>query len=78
MPFVIAIDGPAASGKGTLARKLAERYALQHLDTGLLYRGTAAALIDAGKPLDDEIIAEEAARALTGSEADIGGCFAAL
>ena len=64
MPFVIAIDGPAASGKGTLARKLAERYAFQHLDTGLLYRGTAAALLDAGKSLDDESIAEEAARAL--------------
>ena len=64
MPFVIAIDGPAASGKGTLARKLAKRYAFQHLDTGLLYRGTAAALIDAGKPLDDEGIAEEAARTL--------------
>lgn len=64
MPFVIAIDGPAASGKGTLARKLAERYGLKHLDTGLLYRGTAWALLDAGKPLDDETIAEAAARAL--------------
>jgi CMP/dCMP kinase len=37
-PIVIAIDGPAASGKGTLARRLAEYYGLQHLDTGLLYR----------------------------------------
>ena len=70
MPFVIAIDGPAASGKGTLARKLAEHYGLKHLDTGLLYRGTAAALIDAGKPLDDEAIAEEAARALELSSLD--------
>ncbi len=70
MPFVIAIDGPAASGKGTLARKLAERYGFQHLDTGLLYRGTAAALIDAGKPLDDEAIAEEEARALALSSLD--------
>jgi len=36
-PFVIAIDGPAASGKGTLARRLAERFGLAHLDTGALY-----------------------------------------
>lgn len=70
MPFVIAIDGPAASGKGTLARKLAQQYAFQHLDTGLLYRGTAAALLDAGKPLDDETVAEEAARALELSSLD--------
>src|SRR5581483_6441622 len=42
---VIAVDGPAASGKGTLARRLAARYGLRHLDTGLLYRavGLAAA-----------------------------------
>ena len=46
--MIIAIDGPAASGKGTLARRLAERYGLPHLDTGLLYRATAAALIDTG------------------------------
>src|SRR5580704_4567575 len=44
--MIIAIDGPAASGKGTLARRLASHYALPHLDTGLLYRATAAALID--------------------------------
>ncbi len=57
--MLIAIDGPAASGKGTLARRLAQALALPHLDTGLLYRGTARALLDAGLKLDDE---EEAAR----------------
>lgn len=63
-PLVIAIDGPAASGKGTLARRLAAHYGLPHLDTGLLYRATALALIDADKRLDDEDAAEEAARGL--------------
>lgn len=57
--MLIAIDGPAASGKGTLARRLAQALSLPHLDTGLLYRGTARALLDAGLKLDDE---EEAAR----------------
>jgi CMP/dCMP kinase len=63
--FVIAIDGPAASGKGTLARRLAEYYKLPHLDTGLLYRATACALIDEGLPLEDAAAAEEAARGLS-------------
>jgi cytidylate kinase len=38
--MIIAIDGPAASGKGTLAKRLAAHYGLPHLDTGLLYRGS--------------------------------------
>lgn len=42
MPFIIAIDGPAASGKGTIARALAEHYGFHHLDTGLLYRAAGA------------------------------------
>ncbi len=42
MPFTIAIDGPAASGKGTIARALAAHYGFHHLDTGLLYRATGA------------------------------------
>ncbi|WP_295809523.1 (d)CMP kinase [uncultured Nitratireductor sp.] len=62
--LLIAIDGPAASGKGTLARRLAAQYGLRHLDTGLTYRGVAKALVDTGQPLDDEVIAERAARAL--------------
>lgn len=51
---VIAIDGPAASGKGTLSRRIAETYGFHHLDTGLTYRACAKALLDAGLPLDDE------------------------
>jgi CMP/dCMP kinase len=61
---IIAIDGPAASGKGTLARRLAAHYGLPHLDTGLLYRAVARALMDFGHPLDDETAALRAAQAL--------------
>ena len=59
--FTIAIDGPAAAGKGTLSRKIAETYGFHHLDTGLTYRATAKALLDAGLPLDDEDVAETVA-----------------
>src|SRR5690554_4068221 len=62
--MIIAIDGPAASGKGTLARKLAAHYGLNHLDTGLTYRAVAKALLDSGLPLDDEAAAEQAARGI--------------
>jgi CMP/dCMP kinase len=61
---VIAIDGPAASGKGTLARRLAGHYGLPHLDTGLLYRGVAFALVQEGCALDNEAAAVRAAQAL--------------
>ena len=44
--MIIALDGPAASGKGTIARRLAERFRLAHLDTGLLYRSVARAMLD--------------------------------
>ncbi|MEH3117759.1 MAG: (d)CMP kinase [Methylorubrum populi] len=64
-PLVIAIDGPAASGKGTLARRLARHYGLPHLDTGLLYRAVALTLIDAGADLDDAGAAARAASALS-------------
>ena len=60
--FVIAIDGPAASGKGTLARKLAHGLDLPHLDTGLTYRAVAHALLSENLPLDDEQLAEKMAR----------------
>ncbi|MGA8291664.1 MAG: (d)CMP kinase [Rhodoplanes sp.] len=62
--MIIAIDGPAASGKGTLGKRLAEHYGLRHLDTGLIYRAVAKALLDAGHPLDDHARAAEAARRL--------------
>jgi CMP/dCMP kinase len=58
---VIAIDGPAAAGKGTLSRRIAEEYGLHHLDTGLTYRACAKALLDAGLPLDDEAMAAKMA-----------------
>ena len=61
-PFTIAIDGPAAAGKGTLSRRIADQYGFHHLDTGLIYRATAKALLDAGLPLDDEAMAEAMAR----------------
>ena len=51
--MIIAIDGPAASGKGTIARQIAAVYGLQHLDTGLLYRAVAKAVLDAGYQPDD-------------------------
>jgi len=59
--LVIAIDGPAASGKGTLARRLADHYGLRHLDTGLTYRAVAHALMMEDLPLDEPAIAEAAA-----------------
>jgi len=55
--FVIAIDGPAASGKGTLGRKLAEHLKLPHFDTGLTYRAVGHALLQVGLPLDNEELA---------------------
>jgi CMP/dCMP kinase len=61
-PLTIAIDGPAASGKGTLARLIAEEYGLAHLDTGLTYRAVARAMLDAGTDLDDAEAAERAAK----------------
>lgn len=62
--IIIAIDGPAAAGKGTLSRRLAAHYGLNHLDTGLTYRATAKALLDQGLPLDDEDLAARTARNL--------------
>lgn len=58
---IIAIDGPAAAGKGTLSKRIAAEYGFHHLDTGLTYRATAKALLDAGLPLDDEAVAAEMA-----------------
>jgi cytidylate kinase len=60
-PFVIAIDGPAASGKGTLARRLAEHFGFVHLDTGALYRATALLVLDRGDDPADPVIATRAA-----------------
>jgi cytidylate kinase len=62
--MIIAIDGPAASGKGTLGKRLAAHYGYRHLDTGLIYRAVARAVLDAGYPLTDEARAIAAATAL--------------
>ena len=62
--MIIAIDGPAASGKGTLGKRLAAHYGLRHLDTGLLYRAVAKAVVDAGHRPDDAAHAAAAAKAL--------------
>jgi cytidylate kinase len=67
---IIAIDGPAASGKGTIARRLAAHFGLPHLDTGLLYRATAASLLQADKALSDVAAAVAAARSLSLMEFD--------
>jgi CMP/dCMP kinase len=61
---IIAIDGPAASGKSTLGKSLAAHFGLRHLDTGLLYRAVAKMLLDEGAALDDRARASAAARAL--------------
>ena len=67
LPLIIAVDGPAASGKGTIAARLAQTYGLPHLDTGLLYRAVGLGVLDAGHSLDDADAAEAVARALDAS-----------
>jgi len=62
--MIVTIDGPAASGKGTLARRLGETLGMPVLDTGLLYRSVADQLLRSGQPLDDAQAALEAARAV--------------
>ena len=62
--MIIAVDGPAASGKGTLGRRLAAHYGLRHLDTGLIYRAVAKSLLDGGYALNDVGQAVNAAKVL--------------
>ena len=66
--MIIAVDGPAAAGKGTLARRLAEHFGLAYLDTGALYRATAMRLLRAGAAVEAEIEAEAAAAAAAAIE----------
>lgn len=63
-PLVIAVDGPAASGKGTLARRLAEHYGLEYLDTGSLYRAVGMKLVYNDQDPNDKKAAIEAARSI--------------
>lgn len=68
--FVIAVDGPAASGKGTIAGRLAALYGYPLLDTGLLYRAVGLGVLAGAGDLDDPIAAESVARALDLSDLD--------
>jgi cytidylate kinase len=70
-PLVIAVDGPAASGKGTIAALLARDYGLPLLDTGLLYRAVGVAVLAAGGQLDDEALAARIAKTLDLSALDV-------
>ena len=62
--LIIAVDGPAASGKGTIARALAAHFGLPHMDTGLLYRATALNLLEMGGDPDSEFAAARATELL--------------
>ena len=68
--MIIAIDGPAASGKGTLGKRLAAHYGLRHLDTGLIYRAVAKAVLDAGHSPANRARAVAAAEAIDPSRFD--------
>lgn len=68
--IVIAVDGPAASGKGTLSRRAAARYRLGYLDTGLLYRAVAARVLDAGGDPADAAASTRAAEGLSAVDLD--------
>ena len=70
MGFVIAIDGPAAAGKGTLAKKIAAHYAYAYLDTGSLYRAVGVAVTAQGLPASDEPAAVRAAQTLDATKID--------
>lgn len=67
---IVAIDGPAGSGKTTLASRLADHFELTFLDTGLLYRATAKRLLDMGAAADDQEAAVEAAKAVSVDDLD--------
>lgn len=69
---IIAVDGPAASGKTTLARRLATHFGLDFLDTGLLYRAVAWKLLRAGKAFTDTASAVAAAATVTAADLDRG------
>lgn len=68
--MIVAIDGPAASGKGTLAKRIAEHFGLPYLDTGLLYRAVARDVRRCGQALEDVAAAEKAARTLDPASLD--------
>ena len=69
-PCIVAVDGPAASGKTTLARRLAAHFELDFLDTGLLYRAVARRVLDQGQALDDEPAAAAIAATIGAGDLD--------
>ena len=71
--MIIAIDGPAAAGKGTLARRVAEHFNLAYLDTGLLYRAVGKKVLDFGNDPEDAAAAETVARALNAQDLNVDG-----
>lgn len=71
--FIIAIDGPAAAGKGTLARRLASHYGYAFLDTGKIYRAVAMKLLMNNLLPSDTLAAEQAARMLIASDTEMPG-----
>lgn len=71
--MIIAIDGPAAAGKGTLARRVSDHLNLAYLDTGLLYRAVGKKVLDAGNDPEDAEAAEKVARALTAEDLKVDG-----
>ena len=68
--LIIAVDGPVASGKGTISRALADHYGLPHLETGSLYRAVAVVLLERGLTICDDLAAVEVARTLNISDID--------
>ena len=72
-PLIVAVDGPAASGKTTLARRLAQHLDLDFLDTGLLYRAVGRRLLDLGRTASDHAVAAEVAAKLEARDLDRPG-----
>lgn len=68
--MIIAVDGPVAAGKGTLARKIAEKYGFQYLDTGSLYRAVSLLMLREGRDLNDVNLAAEVAMRVEEISAD--------
>ncbi len=78
MRFVVAIDGPAAAGKGTIARAVAARFGFDHLDTGLLYRAVGRKALDQGLGVLDEGVAALVAGELTAADLEAEGLRGAM
>lgn len=78
MRFTVAIDGPAAAGKGTISKAVAERFGLAHLDTGLLYRAVGKKALDQGRGVLDAGVAGLAAQELTAADLAAPGLRGAL